>query len=79
MLLQVLYQLYLAHFVRICCGIYGVFVLYLRAYLVYQICICGVLAQVSVLYLAYQAVFTVYLLRICRVSELYLCRIRECI
>ena len=59
--------------------IYGVFVLYLRASLVYQICICGVLAQVSVLYLAYQAVFTVYLLRICRVSELYLCRIRECI
>ena len=59
--------------------IYGVFVLYSRASLVYQICICGVLAQVSVLYLAYQAVFTVYLLRICRVSELYLCRIRECI
>ena len=59
--------------------IYGVLVLYSRASLVYQICICGVLGQVSVLYLAYQAVFTVYLLRICRVSELYLCRIRECI
>ena len=51
-LLQVLYQLYLARFVRIC----GVSTLYLScigACLQCIRCICGVFAEVSVLYLAY--------------------------
>ena len=66
MLLQVLYQLYLARFVRIC-GVSALYLSCIGACLQCIRCICGVLAEVSVLYLAYQAglwcicvVFVVY-------------------